>query len=123
MVQKLARLEATISDPTIQRLSAEASALELEYRMPSLGRDMPQDKVAALNTAKRAYAAGNTALGGQIGLFYQTGEFVNHDRGLACDYHVGCLRGRPSGAAGACRLIAPVRARLARSPPRPCASG
>lgn len=53
MVQKLPRLEATISDPTIHRLGAEASALELEYRMPSLGRDMPQDKVAALDTAKR----------------------------------------------------------------------
>ena len=70
----------------------ETSALELEYQMLYLGRDMPQDKLAALAKAKQGLAAGRTQMGGQVGAFYHLGEFVDYDRDLARDYYVACLR-------------------------------
>ena len=57
-----------------------------------LGRDMPQDKLAALAKAKQGLAAGRTEMGGQVGAFYQLGEYVDYDRDLARDYYVACLR-------------------------------
>ena len=70
----------------------EISALELEYQMLFAGRDMPQDKLAALAKAKQGMAAGRPQLGGQIGAFYHRGEVVDYDRDLARDYYVACLR-------------------------------
>ena len=31
-------------------------------------------------------------MGGQVGAFYQLGEYVDYDRDLARDYYVACLR-------------------------------
>lgn len=70
----------------------EPAALEMEYQMLYQGRDMPQDKLAALAKAKHAMAAGRPQLGGQIGAFYHAGDIVDADRDLARDYFVACLR-------------------------------